>query len=148
MDEANLTLAELMRKFEEYFMPSQNVTFDRYNFFTNDQKQGVPFDQNLAELHTPRKTCEFDTLRDSLVRDRIICGTMDNALRERLLRETGLRLDKCVGVCRGAETMLAQAKELRRDETTVHAIHEEQRKKKMFQKRKKKKMFSHIHGET
>uniref|UniRef100_A0A3P9HQ00 Gypsy retrotransposon integrase-like protein 1 n=1 Tax=Oryzias latipes TaxID=8090 RepID=A0A3P9HQ00_ORYLA len=100
LDEANVTLAELMTKFEEYFVPTQNVTFERYKFFTHDQKQGVPFDQYLAELHTLSKTCEFGTLRDSLVRDRIVCGTADNGLRERLLRETGLTLDKCVSMCR------------------------------------------------
>lgn len=49
--EANLTLAELMTKFEEYFVPTQNVTFERYKFFTHDQKQGIPFDQYLVELH-------------------------------------------------------------------------------------------------
>lgn len=69
-----------MAKFEEYLVPRQNVTFERYKFFTHEQKPGVPFDQYLAELHTLSKTCEFDTLRDSLVRDRIVCGTMDNAL--------------------------------------------------------------------
>lgn len=134
LDEANLTLAELMTKFEEYFVPSQNLMFERYKFFTHDQKQGVPFDQYLAELHTLSKTCEFGTLRDSLVRDRIVCGTVDNALRERLLRETGLTLDKCVSMCRAAETTRAQAKELRRGETTVHAVNKEQRKKKTFTK--------------
>lgn len=41
LDEANLTLVGLMTKFEEYFVPSQNVTFERYKFFTHDQKQGV-----------------------------------------------------------------------------------------------------------
>ncbi|XP_061887621.1 uncharacterized protein K02A2.6-like isoform X2 [Entelurus aequoreus] len=139
LDEANLTLEQLMTKFEEYFVPRQNVTFERYKFFTHDQKQGVPFDQYMAELHTLSKTCEFDTLRDSLVRDRIVCGTMDNALRERLLRETGLTLDKCVSMCRAAETTRAQAKELRRGETTVHAIHKEQWKNKMCTKQKDQK---------
>lgn len=75
LDEATLTLTTLMTKFEEYFVPSQNVTFERYKFFTHDQKQGVPFDQYLAELHTLSNTCEFGTLKDSLVRDRIVCGT-------------------------------------------------------------------------
>lgn len=73
LDQDNLTLAELIRKCEEYFMFSQNVTFERYKFFTHDRKQGVPFDQYLAELSPQRKTCEFDTLRDSLERDRIVC---------------------------------------------------------------------------
>ncbi|XP_019746382.1 uncharacterized protein LOC109528343 [Hippocampus comes] len=139
LDEANLTLAELMKKFEEYFVPKQNVTFERYKFFTHDQQQGVPFDQYLAELHTLSKTCEFDTLRDSLVRDRIVCGTADNALRERLLRETELTLDECVSMCRAAETTKAQAKELRRGETTVHAINKAQRKKNTFSKQKDQK---------
>lgn len=71
--------------------------------------------------------------------DRIVCGTVDNALRERLLRETGLTLDKCVTMCRAAETTRAKAKELRRGETTVHAVHKEQRKKKTFTKQKDQK---------
>lgn len=35
-------------------------------------------------------------------------------------------------MCRAAETTRAQAKELRRGETIVHAIHKEQRQKKTF----------------
>lgn len=139
LDEASLTLTQLMQKFEEYFVPRQNVTFERYKFFTYDQKQGVPFDQYLAELHTMSKTCEFGTLRDSLVRDRIVCGTVDNALRERLLRETGLTLEKCVSMCRAAETTRAQAKELRRGETAVHTVQKEQKKTKTFTKQRDQK---------
>ncbi len=59
LDEANLTLTVLMTKFEEYFVPSKNVTFERYNFFSADQKQGMTFDQYLAELHTLSKTSEI-----------------------------------------------------------------------------------------
>ncbi len=76
-----------MTKFEEYFVPSKNVMFERYHFFSADQKQGMTFDQYLAELHTLSKTCDFGDLRDSLVRDRIVCGIPDNGLRERLLRD-------------------------------------------------------------
>ena len=93
LDEDTLTLTVLITKFEEYFVPSQNVTFERYKFFTHDQKQGVPFDQYLAELHTLSKTCEFAALKDSFVKDRIVCGIYDNVLRERLLRETELTLE-------------------------------------------------------
>lgn len=137
LNEDTLTLTEVMAKFEGYFVPSQNVTFERYKFFTHDQRQGVPFDQYLAELHTLSKTCEFETLKDSLVRDRIVCGINDNGLRERLLREDKLTLDKCVTMCRAAETTRAQAKELRREDTTVHAVKREQ-KRKPFTKHKEK----------
>lgn len=120
-------------------MPKQNVTFERCKFFTQDQKQRFPFDQYLAELHTLSKTCEFETLRDSLVRDRIVCGTVDNALRERLLKESGLTLDKYVSMCRAAETTRAEAKELRRGETTVHAINKDGDKRKTLTKHKYQK---------
>ena len=48
----NASLDELMDKFEEYFVPKQNITFERYTFFSCDQKQALGFDQYLAELHT------------------------------------------------------------------------------------------------
>lgn len=32
LDETNLTLAQLMTKFEEYFVPRQNVTFESTSF--------------------------------------------------------------------------------------------------------------------
>jgi hypothetical protein len=55
-DEANLTLTVLMAKFEEYFVPSQNVTFERYKFFSHDQKRN----QNTTcgkcgFIHKPKK---------------------------------------------------------------------------------------------
>ncbi len=91
-----------MTKFEGYFFPSKNVTFERYTFFSADQIQGITFDQYLAELHTPSKTCDFGDLRDSLVRDRIVCGIPDNGLRERLLHEPALTLEKAVNMCKAA----------------------------------------------
>ncbi len=111
-----------MTKFEEYFVPSQNVTFERYTFFSADQKQGMTFDQYLVELHTLNKTCDFGDLRDSLVRDRTVCGIPDNGLRERLLREPALTLEKAVNMYRTAEITRAQAKELHRDGAAVHAV--------------------------
>lgn len=73
------------------------------------------------------------------MRNRIVCGTMENALRERLLRETGLTLDKCVSMCRAAETTRAQAKERQRGETSVHAIHKEPRRNKTCTKQKEQR---------
>lgn len=83
--------------------------------FSHDQNLGVSFYQYLVELNTLSKTCEFENLKDSLVKDRIVCGILDNGLKERLLREQDLTLDKAVNMCRAAETTRAQAKELCRD---------------------------------
>ena len=62
------SLGGLMDKFEEYFVPKQNITFQRYTFFLCDQKQEVGVDQYPAELRTLSKTCEFGNWKDSLAK--------------------------------------------------------------------------------
>ena len=46
----------------------------------------------MIELKKLSPGCEFDNLQDSLIKDMIVCGTKDNSLRERLLRECDLTL--------------------------------------------------------
>lgn len=74
----------VMEKSETYFVPTKHITIERYKFFSCDQKLGNTFDQYFAELYTLSNSCEFQELRDSLIRDRIVCGIADNGLREKL----------------------------------------------------------------
>ena len=48
----------------------------------------------------------------SLIRDRVVCGIMDDKLRARLLRESELTLKKAIDICRATEVSLEQAKSL------------------------------------
>ncbi|CAC5360616.1 unnamed protein product [Mytilus coruscus] len=67
------------------------------------------------------KNCEFEHLKDGLIRDRIVCGTNSSRVKERLLREDGLTLDKAVGICRADEESRKQMKTLNEEEQ-VHAL--------------------------
>ncbi|CAC5367659.1 unnamed protein product [Mytilus coruscus] len=67
------------------------------------------------------KNCEFEHLKDRLIRDRIVCGTNSSGSKERLLREDGLTLDKAVGICRADEESRKQMKTLNEEEQ-VHAL--------------------------
>lgn len=49
------------------------------------------------------KTCNFGEIKDSLIRDRIVCGINNEGLRERLLHEKDLTLQTCIRICRAAE---------------------------------------------
>lgn len=60
----------------------------------------------------------------SLIKDRIVCGTPDNSLRERHLREQGLYLEKALMLCSAAETVKSQAKELVSESCAVDAVKE------------------------
>ncbi|CAC5384578.1 unnamed protein product [Mytilus coruscus] len=73
------------------------------------------------DLKLTAKNCEFEHLKDGLIRDRIVCGTNSSRVKERLLREDGLTLDKAVGICRADEDSRKQMKTLNEEEQ-IHAL--------------------------
>ena len=75
----------LIGKFDAYCSPKKNVTYERYLFFSCTQN-GRSVDAFVTDLRTKAKTCEFVTLQDSLIKDRIVCGIDSKGIRERLLR--------------------------------------------------------------
>jgi len=56
--------------------------------------------------------CEFGDLKDSLIR---IVGVTDDRLRERMLREPNLNLDKALQLGNSAEQTKTHVKELRQE---------------------------------
>ena len=65
-------------------------------FFTYRQQERQNFHDFVTELIKLSSECEFDNIQDSLIMDMIVCGTKDNLLRERLLRECDLTLCKAI----------------------------------------------------
>ncbi|CAC5394816.1 unnamed protein product [Mytilus coruscus] len=93
----------------------------RHRFNTRVQNSSESIDQILTNLKLIAKNCEFEHLKDGLIRDRIVCGTNSFRVKERLLREDGLTLDKAVGICRADEESRKQMKTLNEEEQ-VHAL--------------------------
>ncbi|CAC5407755.1 unnamed protein product [Mytilus coruscus] len=114
-------LEVLLKKFEDYCIPKKNVTVIRHRFNTRVQNSSESIDQYLTDLKLIAKNCEFEHLKDGLIRDRIVCGTNSSRVKERLLREDGLTLDKAVGICRADEESRKQMKTLNEEEQ-VHAL--------------------------
>lgn len=93
----------LLEKFETYCTPRCNETYERYVFRSRMQKEGEPFESYFRDLQLKVQSCNFDTLADSMTRDQIVYGTADKKLRERMLREESLTLEKAVQFCKTAE---------------------------------------------
>ena len=60
----------------------------------------------MTELRKLSSKCEFDNLQNSLIKDMFVCGTKDNLLHERLLRECDLTLSKAISAGHYAEETL------------------------------------------
>ena len=106
------TTEQLTTAFRDYCSPKKNITYERHKFNTRNQEETESIDQYVTELRTLASTCEFENLKEGLIRDRVVCGIRNQALKERLLRECDLTLKKAVDICRAAEVSREQVKSL------------------------------------
>ena len=88
---------------DKYFKPALNVTYERFIFNTCDEQSHETIDEYVHKLRGLSETCEFGTLRDSLIKGRIVLGTKNKQVRVTLLNEKELTLDKALAVCRSSE---------------------------------------------
>ncbi|UYV73923.1 K02A2.6-like, partial [Cordylochernes scorpioides] len=90
----------VINKFDDFCEPKKNVIFERFKFFSATQKDGESIDSFITELKGLSTSCEFESQKDSLIRDRIVYGIHDKVLKERLLREPNLTLLKAIEMCK------------------------------------------------
>ena len=85
-------------------MPQRNVVHERFIFWNASQKPGESADEYVLRLRKLADSCEFETQKDSMIRDHIVCGTNDKSAQDRLLRERPLPgLNRAVEIVRVAE---------------------------------------------
>ena len=98
-----------------------------------DINSTTALDTYITTLRALAETCEFETLKDDLIRDRIICGVRDKGIQRKLLQECSLTLSKCVDICRANEATAAQLEDMAPSQTTeqeVNAVNQKERSKK------------------
>ena len=118
----------VLRKFEEYCIPRENTIYERFLFFTRDQRESETIDQYLTELRQIAANCDFESITpDQLLRDRLVTGARNAKVRENLLKEKKLTLEKAVDIARAAESTAAQMKVMS-SESGVLAVKEQEKR--------------------
>ena len=102
----------------------------RNNLFTHWQSEGLRFFDFVTELRQLSKECEFGELKSSVIRDLIIFGLSDNRLRERMLREPELTLQKAIELGQAADETKELVKELSCEVNSPSSIHQVSRSAK------------------
>ena len=119
--ESREKIATVKQKFYDYFNPRKNTLYERYKFWETKQKEGETVDQFITDLKTRAKSCEFGEQTESMIRDRLVFGVSDIRLKERLLREGDLSLERAANLCRAAEETKQQIKDIS-DKKEVHIL--------------------------
>jgi hypothetical protein len=72
--------------------------WNKFTFFSRNQEPGETIENYIKELKILSSTCEFETLKDFLIRNRIVGGINSEQIRSKLLQEDKLTLKKCIEI--------------------------------------------------
>ena len=72
-------------------------------FHTRVQGEGETIDSLTKDLRLKSQSCECGSLQDSLIRDRVVVGIRDSKIKERLLRDSELTLERAIDICKVTE---------------------------------------------
>ena len=76
----------VVRKSTEVCVPRKKVVYEQYVFHTRVQDEGETIDRFTTDLRLKSYSCEFGSLQDCLIRDRVVMGIRDSTLKKMLLR--------------------------------------------------------------
>jgi len=107
----------LIAKLEEFFNPPKNEVVERFQFFTRDKKQNETIEQYINVLREKAKTCNFNDMTDSIIRDRIILITQDKILRKKFFEANNLNLQKLVAIYNDYNINIEKMKQVTKETT-------------------------------
>lgn len=111
------TYEATFQAFENHFIPRRNIIFERYKFNTRIQQPGESAESFITNLHSLAEHCKYGSLKDELIRDRIVVGMLDQRTSERLQLQSNLTLSECILAVKQAELQATQSKEIRGETT-------------------------------
>ena len=114
---------KVVAKFGKYCEPeAKNLIYFHYLFFTRAQEPHESFDKFLTEITKLSKDCQFDTLTDTLITSKIVCGIRGDRLKRKLLGTSDLNLARAIDMCRAYETTSKQMEALNQDKTESKTV--------------------------
>ena len=130
-EEERNSVNSCLNALEAYFKPKRNVVYERYLFNTCTQNVEESVHGYVNRLRKHASTCEFGTLTDELIRDRLVLGLREESTKLRLLKEETLSLDKAINMCRSSEIATQQMKIIQQESKPedVHIVKQQRPQK-------------------
>lgn len=121
-DDDRKDITACIKALESYFKPKRNVVYERYIFNTCSQQPEESVDGYVNRLRKYASTCQFSTLTEELIRDRLVLGLRDQSTKLRLLKEEELNLNKALSICRSSEIASQQMKAMKHDDKETEDV--------------------------
>ena len=125
-DEERKDVKTCVEALETHFKPKRNVVYERYVFNMCSQNAEETVDEFVNRIRKLASSCQFGTLTEELIRDKLVLGISDQSTKLRLLKEEDLTLNKAVNICCSSEIANIQLKSMKvssKEVKEVHAVH-------------------------
>nr|XP_054765813.1 uncharacterized protein K02A2.6-like [Lytechinus pictus] len=134
---------EALAAIEAYFVPRINVVAERYRFRRRKQRLDETVAEYVAALQELVKHCAFANLKDEMLRDQVVEGCHNPRIRERLLLESDLNLQKVLDFSRCIEDAQRDSKAIAKghesDSEKMYELHRKKTKEGRVEGRERKK---------
>ena len=111
-DEERSSYDRVIQKLDEFFKVRRNKIYERARFNRRDQKKGESAEAYITELYKLVESCEYGTMKNELLRDRLVVGIADKKLSEQLQIDADLTLEKAKKIIRQKEAVHEQSSDL------------------------------------
>ncbi|KAI0230692.1 Retrovirus-related Pol polyprotein from transposon 17.6 [Lamellibrachia satsuma] len=125
----------LKRKFRDICNPRTNIILERHRFNCRVQQRGESIQTFLSDLKIRSISCQYGELADSLIRDRIVTGIINDGVRRLLLRESNLILAKAMQICQIHELSEQDAKAMQPPKVEADTVKQHRFAEKKWQNR-------------
>ena len=98
-ERSTLSFEQMVKKFKDKFKLSSNLTLCNFKFRKLSQSEGESFDLFVIRVKKEAQACDFScasadcSVRDTLIRDQLLIGTIDDEIRRQALKEEWGLLD-------------------------------------------------------
>ena len=94
---------QLIETLKSHYQPKSLVIAERFRFYKRSQGPTESMAEFMACLRKLSSTCEFGTFLDQALRDRFVCGLLNDQAQKRLLTEAGLTAARALEIAQGIE---------------------------------------------
>lgn len=113
-----------------------NEIYERHQLNKRDQESVESINSYVGSLRALAKSCNYGSLLDSLICDRIVVVIRGNCTHRRIVQEAKLSLNKCIDICRSSEATAAQLQAMGNQEDLKFAADDKQKFKHPEDKKK------------